>query len=159
MDQETVRAFATRVKRGELGSDVQVRYQVTGGMPSQRLECEISIDSVNGAQVSRYDARESAEVARAQIPPEEVDVPGLLRAVSSGLYSLTPVSERVTHLPDSLVGRLTILVDGQEEAFHFVPEKEQRGDDDRVAPSMDAALQRLWELARRARGSGGAEHV
>lgn len=159
MDQETVRAFATRVKRGEFGSDVQVRYQVTGGMPSQRLECEISIDSVNGAQISRYDARESAEVARAQIPPEEVDVPGLLRAVSSGLYSLTPVSERVTHLPDSLVGRLTILVDGQEEAFHFVPEKEQRGDDDRVAPSMDAALQRLWELARRARGSGGAEHV
>jgi hypothetical protein len=160
MDQETVRTFAARVNRGDLGPDVQVRYHVAGGMPSQRLECEVVVDSANGARVTRYDALVSDESASASFPPEELDVPEFLESISRGLPSLTPVSERVTRRPDSLVGRLTIVVEGAEEAFHFVPEREKRGPDDRVAPAMDRALQLLWDLATGStREKGGADHA
>ncbi|MFX0577916.1 hypothetical protein [Nocardia nepalensis] len=148
MEQSTVRAFAERVGRGELGPDIQVRYRVSGGMPSQRLDCEVVVDSVGGARISRFDAQVGDEVERESIPPERLDVPELLRAVSRGLYSLTPASERMTRLPDSLLGSLTIVVSGAEESFRFVPEQEQREVLGKaVAPSMDRALQKFWNLA------------
>ncbi|MDQ0780075.1 hypothetical protein QF026_008541 [Streptomyces aurantiacus] len=149
MEQRTVRAFAARVQSNELGPSVQVRYRISGGMPSQRVDCKVTMDSVGGARVSRFDARVSDQVEHELIPPEILDVPALLEAVSRGLYSLTSVDERVNQLPDGLVGSLTIVVDGEEESFHFLPEQEQRNVEDRtIAPSMDDALQRFWNIAR-----------
>ena len=156
MDQESVRAFARRVSSGELGPEIQVRYHVAGGMPSQRLELDVSVNSESGALVSRYDASISEETARASIPSNALDVRGLLQAVGRGLHSLTPVSESMTFLPDSLVGRLTIVVDGHEEEFYFVPESEKRSEETLVSPAMDVALEQLWGLAMAPNhGTGG----
>lgn len=160
MNQETVRAFAERVSGGDLGPEVQVRYRVAGGMPSQRLECDVVVDAANGAEVTRYDAADSRERTRALIPADEIDVRALFESVSRGLPSLTPAAERVTRSPDSLVGHLTIVVDGAEEVFHVVPERDKRDEEHRVTPAMDRALQRLWELAMtRPRAQGGADRA
>lgn len=143
MDQATLRAFAARVNEGDLGPDVQVRYRVAGGMPSQRLESEVVVDSVNGARVSRYDAQRSETATRFAVPPDEIDVPRLLRSVIRSLPALTPTEERVTRRPDSVLGRLTVVVEGAEESFHVVPPP---GRPDEPSTS-DWALQRLWDLA------------
>lgn len=147
MSQETIRTFVARTKRGELGPDLAVVYRVSGGMPSQRIEYEIAVDSVDGARVSRYNARTSRDVERTSISGEDLDVAGVLNLIGTGLFSLASASSE-QRLPDALLGSLTISVDGAEETFYFVPELEQRRASGEVfAPPMEQALTRLWDIA------------
>jgi len=148
MKQRVVQVFAARVSEGKLGPDVQVVYRVAGGMPSQRVEYEIAVDSVAGARVTVYDARLAQEAKHASIPPVRLDVAGLFEQVSTGLHSLLP-SARATSLPDALVGSITIRINNDEETFYFIPEEEKRRSPGKgVAPSMDRALQQFWGIAK-----------
>jgi hypothetical protein len=148
MKQRVAQAFAERVKQRNLGPDVQVIYRVVGGMPSQRVKYEVAVDSVGGARVAGSDARVTPTARHASIPPERVDVVDLFEQISAGLHSLMPEG-RATFLPDALVGSLTISIDGDEETFYFVPEKEiRRTASKAVAPAIDRALQRLWIIAK-----------
>lgn len=147
MKQRVVQVFAERVSQAKLGQDLQVIYRVVGGMPSQRVECEVNVDSVGGARVAVYNARISRTVKRASIAPENLDVAGLFEQISAGLHSLLPAS-RAIFPPDALVGSITIRIGDNEETFYFVPEVEQRRTPGKgVAPSMDRALQRFWGIA------------
>lgn len=148
MEQRTLREFAARIGRGELGADVQVRYHVAGGRPSQRVDCTLTLDSVRGASVTRFNARSSDHTESVSIPPERLDVADLLQAVRHGLHTLTPADAGMQHLPDGLHGTLTIVVDGAEETFRFVPEREKRATrSTSLAPPMERALQKFWSLA------------
>jgi hypothetical protein len=147
MKQRAAQAFAERVKQRKLGQDLQVTYRVAGGMPSQRVQYEVAVDSVGGATVLVHEARLDRIAGRASIPPERLDVAGLFEQLSDGLHSLLPAS-RATFLPDALVGSITISVGGDEETFYFVPEEEKRRRPGKsVAPSMDRVLQRFGSLA------------
>src|SRR5713101_5513887 len=123
--KRVVQAFAERVQQAELGPDLQVSYRVVGGMPSQRVDYEVTVDSVGGARVAVSDARTSRTARRASIAPENLDVAGLFRQISAGLHSLMPAS-RASSSPDAFVGSITIRVGGDEETFYFVPEAEKR---------------------------------
>jgi hypothetical protein len=148
MKQRVVQAFAKRVSQGSLAQDLQVIYRVVGGMPSQRVEYEVNVDSVGGARVAVYDARISRRAKRASIAPENLDVAGLFEQISAGLHTLLPAS-RATFPPDAFVGSITIRIDDNEETFYFVPEAEKRRAPGKgVAPSMDRALQRFWGIAK-----------
>jgi hypothetical protein len=149
MTQTALRAFAERVKTGNLGQDVQVIYRVAGGMPSERLEYEVVVDSVNGAQVTALDAFISRASARASLPAEHLEVPALFEQVSAGLHSLLS-REKATYPPDALIGSLTIRVGSDEQTSYFVPEEEKRrGPGKQVAPRMDQALRQFWSMASR----------
>jgi hypothetical protein len=148
MKQRVAQAFAARVAQGNLGHDVQVIYRVAGGMPSQRVEYEVAVDTVAGARVTAYEARASRTANHASIPPERLDVTGLFGQVNAGLHSLLPAS-RAASVPDALVGSITIRIDDDEETFYFVPEEEKRRRPGKgVAPSMDRALRRFWGIAK-----------
>ncbi|MGW6335881.1 hypothetical protein [Nocardia rhamnosiphila] len=148
MEQRTLREFAARIGRGELGAGVQVRYQVEGGTPSQRVDCTVTLDSVRGASVTRFNARSSDRTEYVSIPPDRLDVADLLQAVRQGLHSLTSPDAHMQHLPDGLRGTLTIVVDGAEESFRFVPEQEKRATrSTSLPPQMEHALQKFWSLA------------
>jgi hypothetical protein len=145
MRQRVVQAFAARVKQRDLRQDLQVVYRTVGGMPSQRVDYTITVDPIGGAKVVAYDARISRTAKQGSVPPDTLDVASLFEQISAGLHSLLPASE-ATFLPDALVGSMTISVGGNEETFYFVPEEAQRRR--QVAPSMDQALQRLWDIAK-----------
>jgi len=143
-----VQAFAERVSKGKFGPDLQVTYRVVGGMPSQRVNYEVDVNSVGGATVAASDARISRTPKRASIAPENLDVPGLFKQISVGLQSLRPAS-RASSAPDAAVGSITIRVGADEETFYFVPEAEKRrAPGSGVAPSMERALQRFWGIAK-----------
>jgi hypothetical protein len=97
MNQRVVQAFAERVSQAKLGQDLQVIYRVVGGMPSQRVEYEVNVDSVGGARVAVSDARISRTAKRASIAPENLDVAGLFEQISAGLHSLLPASRAIFH--------------------------------------------------------------
>lgn len=144
--ERVAQEFAARVAQGDLG-DLQVIYRVAGGMPSQRVEYEIAVDSVTGAQIAVSNARLAETEKRDSIPPERLGVPTMFEELSAGLHSLRPAEDAIS-LPDSLVGSLTIRVNNEEETFYFVPEQEKRRSErERVAPSMDRALERFWGIA------------
>jgi hypothetical protein len=148
MKQPVVRTFAERVSRGKLGPDLQVIYRVAGGMPSERLEYEIKIDSVGGAKITSYDAQISRTIKHGPIASDVPEVADLFKQIVAGLHSLLPAS-RATFLPDALVGSITIRVDDEEETFYFVPEVEKRRTPEkRVAPPMELTLQRFWDMAK-----------
>ncbi len=149
MKQRVARAFVARVRQGNLGRDVQVVYRVAGGMPVQRVDYKIAMDSVGGAKVDVYDARSARRAQETSIPPEKLDVAALFEQLSAGLHSLMPAS-RAVFPPDAYVGSITISVEGDEATFYFVPEEEKRKARDRaVAPAMEQALRHFWGIARR----------
>jgi hypothetical protein len=148
MKQPVVHAFAERVSQARLGPDLQAVYRVVGGMPSQRVDYEVKVDSVSGARAVVHDARVSPTVMHASVAPEHLDVVGLFEQISAGLYSLQPAS-RAIFQPDAFVGSITIHVGDNEETFYFVPEAEKRRTQGKgVAPSIDGVLQRFWEIAK-----------
>ncbi|MFD4459619.1 hypothetical protein [Nocardia sp. NPDC058480] len=148
MDQRTLREFAARIERGELGAEVQVRYHVAGGMPSQRVDCTVTLDAVRGADISRLNTQISDRTEYESISPDRLDVADLFREVRHGLQSLAPTEEHMQWVPDGLMGTLTIVVDGAEESFRFVPEREKRATRTTfITPVMDRALQQFWILA------------
>ncbi|BEU28039.1 hypothetical protein [Paraburkholderia sp. 22B1P] len=144
--QRASRLFAERVRQGNLGRDVRLVYYVVGGMPSTRAEYKINVDSLNGVQIEVYDLLHRLSKTRASISPKEFDVASLFKQICAGLHSLLQES----FPPGALLGRLTISVECEQETFSFVPEPEKRTVQiNRVAPSMELALQRLWDIAQR----------
>src|SRR5690348_4910881 len=109
MARRVLQDFVARVGREELGQDVQIIYRVAGGMPGERVQHEVTIDSVNGAKVSAYDAIVSPYTRRTSIQPQNIDVAGLFKQVSAGVHSLRP-DTKTTFWPDALVGSLTIRI-------------------------------------------------
>ena len=147
--KEVRRVFAASVRQRPLRDDLQLRYVVTGGMPGSRLDLRIAINPASGAKIEGHDQRATARPVEGRVSPRELDVAELFEQVASGLHSLVPIS-RYRSLPDALVGKLTIAVDGLEETFGFIPEEEKRRTQDRpVAPLMEQALRRLWTIGVR----------
>ena len=147
--KRVVQGFAERVSQAKFGADLQVIYRVVGGMPSQRVDYEVDVDSVAGARVAVTDVRKARTGKRASIPPEDLDVAGLFEQISAGIHSLLPAS-RATSSPDTYVGSITIRIGGNEETFFFVPEAEKRRVPGKcVALSMERVLQRFWDIAKR----------
>jgi hypothetical protein len=148
--KEIRRAFALGVRQRPLGGNVGLRYVVVGGVPGNRLELRISVDPVNGIRIEGHDQRATVRPIESQVSLREFDVSDLFEQVASSLHSLTPAS-RFRSLPDALVGKLVISVDGKEEAFGFIPEEEKRRTR-RAAlpPPMETALQHLWTIGMRA---------
>lgn len=145
MAHQIARDFVAKVRGEDENSDIQVRYRVVGGMPSQRVKRDVTV-SAQGVQIARQDARASERDGHLRLSVEQVDVRSILRAVAAGLPSLTPAAE-ARSLPDGLVGELTVFVDGAEETFHFVPEQEQRRITRPVSPVMEDVLGDLWRLS------------
>lgn len=160
MKQRARLAFATRVKQGKLGQDVQIVYGVVGGMPSQRVQARVAVDSIRGARVEVYDARHCPTASEASIPQEDFDVARLFERVAAGIHSLLPAS-RAVFAPDTVVGSLTIRVQDDEETFYFVPGQERRNrQGNAVAAPMEHALRQLSDIVKRVMETqAGATHA
>ena len=126
--------------RGDTGG-VEIMYRVTGGAPGEQIEdAELRV-SASGAVHARQ--RLVTASAHQLAEPELND---LLRDVGEGLGELIPRSE-ARFVPDSVVGQVSVRVDGQESSFFFLPDAEQARQQGKPLPAMAAravgALERL----------------
>src|ERR1700751_862461 len=124
MNSPLANTLAERASKAKLGPDLQVTYRVVGGMPSQRVNYEVRVNSVDGATVAVSDPRTARMAKHATIAPEHLDVTGMFQQISAGLHSIMPAS-RARFAPDAFVGSLTIRIGDEEETFYFVPEAEK----------------------------------
>jgi hypothetical protein len=74
------------------------------------------------------------------------EMKNLLVEISEGVGELIPQSE-ARFVPDSIVGQVSVRVDGQEASFFFLPDEEQAKQQGKVLPPKAArsvsALSRL----------------
>jgi hypothetical protein len=149
--------FRALVNRGDLRRDVRVVYQISGGIPEEHVEEEFRLSGSNEAE-SRFADERTAEAAReVSAELDRAETQQLFQRVASSLDELVSRSE-AGFLPDSLVGSVTIEVEGERETLYFLADEGQRqGQDEASAPRMPEALKPLEETSRRLLAERGEE--
>jgi hypothetical protein len=143
---DVIRRFRERVGRGDLRG-LQVTYRVSGGMPAEgRAGQELRV-SGEGASTARSltggSGSRAPQEASTRLRPQEVGP--LFAQLAQGLDSLTPRSQ-ARFVPDSVVGSITVEVDGVEETRYFLADAEERVS--QGAPLEPAATDSVDRLAR-----------
>jgi hypothetical protein len=145
-DDQVLEGFRAKVARGDI-SGIKVSMKLIGGMPGeQHLNRSVVIDEDRQALVrsSGDGAPEPAE-ARAQVEDETVE--DLLRKLAEGVDGLVPRSQ-ARFLPDSLVGSITVEVDGETtELFYLADEEDRITQDKPIPPATVEALDGLRQLS------------
>ena len=91
--------------------------------------------------------------AASEFAPAEVQ--SLLTQVGQGIDSLIPRSE-ARFLPDSVVGSITLEVDGKEATFYFlVDEEERQAQEKEIAPAMVEAIDNFSKFSEQLLQQGG----
>jgi hypothetical protein len=143
-EDEVIERLRERAARGALDG-IDVSYRITGGAPGERLVDEEVRLSGPGPVHARLgtSAGESEESSEKLSAPE---MNALLLDISEGLSELVPRSE-ARFVPDSIVGQISVSVDGQEASFFFLPDPEQAKQQGKVpaakAARIISALDRL----------------
>lgn len=120
-ENQVIRTLKERVSRGELNG-IDVTFRVTGGAPGEeRVDEEVhlspSLVSARIIEGSRVMQESSLTVATPELK-------NVLLEISEGAGELIPRSE-ARFIPDSIVGEISVKIDGQEASFFFLPDEEQ----------------------------------
>jgi hypothetical protein len=122
IEDEVIRKLRERAARGELNG-IDVTYRVTGGAPGEQPVNEEVHLSGRGPVHARLRAAAAAmqESSVNIAAPEMKDV---LLEIGEGAGDMIPQSE-ARFVPDSIVGQISVKVDGQEASFFFLADEEQ----------------------------------
>lgn len=152
-ENAVIREFRDRVA-GRNFEKVNVLYRVSGGMPSERgIEEEFQILG-RGAAAVRSTAQDGVS-RQVEAPVSRAEVQDLYVQLEQGIESLAPRSA-ARFLPDSLLGCVTIEVDGKQAALYFLADEEQRREQQKpIPPAMSEAIRKISRLSADALEKGG----
>ena len=146
-EADVIRKLRERAASGELAG-INVTYQVNGGSPAeQEVDEEIQLSGLG-----QVNARVRTSAATMRESSETVAVPQmkeLLVQIGDGAAGLIPRSE-AAFIPDSVVGQVTVRIDGQEASFFFLPDQGQAEQHGKVlSAGAAAAVDSLARLHKR----------
>lgn len=144
-ENDVIRALRERTARGVL-TGIEVSTRISGGAPGEQVVDDELRLSGSGEVRARSRAtgamRESATTLAAPLMRD------VLSAIAAGADGLIPQS-RARFVPDSVVGQITVRIDGQEASFYFLPDGAQAQQHGMVLSiGAAAAVSRLVELHR-----------
>jgi hypothetical protein len=147
IEDEVIRKLHERATRGEL-NDIDVTYRVTGGAPGEQLVDE----EVNLTGSGRMTAHLHTAAAGMRESSESLAAPEmkeLLLQIGEGAGELIPQSQ-ARFVPDSIVGQISVKIDGQEASFFFLPDEEQAKQHGKVlSPKAARSVGSLMRLHKR----------
>jgi hypothetical protein len=154
VEYRVIQKFREHLGRDDLTKDVQIVYRVAGGMPHQRIEHEFRLSGEGKAEVKMQDALRDVPAQEAVGELDQAETRNLFQKVESGLGRLVPRSE-ARFLPDSVVGMITVEVDGEAVTLFFEPEEEARPADDIGAVSpMKEIMRGVGQVSKQLLKSG-----
>lgn len=136
-----------RLAGPRLPKSMKLRYRLSGGMPSERLEEEFALSGDGLAKVRRRDLLVEHNTQRGSSRLSEEETRQLFQGLEAGLDSLLR-PHQAEFLPDSVVGSLTLEVGGQAMIFYFPVEENKPPSGFGAGTSMQPAFQRIDMLAR-----------
>ena len=144
---EVIRKLRERTARGEL-TGINVIYRVNGGSPAeQEVDEEIQLSGLGEVK-----ARVRTPAATLRESSETMPIPQLtelLRQISEGAGDLIPRSE-ARFIPDSVIGQVSVTIDGQEVSLFFLADQGQAKQHGKVlSPRGAAAVDSLARLHKR----------
>ena len=163
IESRVAEKFRKSLGEEELPENMRVVYQVSGGMPHERLEHQFTLTGGGRSDVRRADELSARAPEEAYADLDPVEARDLLEQIGVSLDELVPRSE-ARFLPDSLVGSITIEVDGEAAEFFFLADEDQRvaAEADRLpaeeraaaydnvsASPLTGAVQRINEVTER----------
>lgn len=159
-EQDVVQEFRERVARGDLDR-LGVTFRVSGGMPGEEhVTEELAIAGTKRAR-ARAD-RTTAPSAEASASLDDAEVRELFRELSESAGELLP-RDQARFVPDSLVGSITVEVEGRTATLYFLADEEERAAQGRrISRTAAEALDRFSQVERRIlrqRGGGGGGRV
>jgi hypothetical protein len=146
-EERVIEKFRERLSDGDL-SRIHIVNRITGGTPGEgRIEQEFWISGKNEATIRIKDAGAPLEEASSKL--KENDVHLLFQKVSKGIDSLV-TREKANFIPDSVVGSITIEVDGEEATFFYLADEDEREAQKKpVSRKMKEALDKFSLFSKR----------
>lgn len=146
-ETEIIKKLRTRIDSGDLDDKTTVTFRISGGMPSQRLERELKLSGNGKAKTVIHDKLHSIPRKEASKNLDIAETRDLLDKISLSLDELLPLSE-IKFLPDSLVGSITIDVDGKQIELFFHPEEEEALPNEQGVKHLEKKISKLAEAVK-----------
>lgn len=149
LESEVIRKFHELVERGDLADDIKIVYCVAGGMPVERVEEELKLSGSGKAEVMVRDMLKSMPTQEVSTELGRDESQYLFQEIGRGLDSLATRSE-ARFLPDSLVGSITIQVEGEETTLYFLADEEERISQNKpITSQMAEAIQHVTKISHK----------
>lgn len=148
-ESEVIQKFHDRIDAGEI-TDIEIVYRITGGMPDERKDIpEISLSGAGASTVTVRDPQGISLLQEASAELDQAETQALFQQMRSGIDSLVIRSE-ARFLPDSLVGSITIKVNGEEATLYFlVDEKDRLIQGKPIDHQVAKAIEQLTRLSQK----------
>src|SRR5574341_327936 len=148
-ESEIIRMFRESVKRGDFKDDLKISYNVSGGMPHQRIEEEFVLSGTGKAITKKQDVLRSIRIPQVSAKLDRTEVLDIFQQIEQGLDSLVTRS-KARFLPDSVVGSITIEVKGEKTTLYFLADEEERVNQNKpISSQMAKAIQNFTNISQR----------
>jgi hypothetical protein len=141
---EIIKKARTRVNDNALDERLNIIFKISGGVPSKRIEYEfrLSGDGKIKALMSDDLYRLSNKEAVDMLGKKETR--SLIENILAGSDEIVPLP-KAKFVPDSLVGSITIEIDGESARFFFHPEEKKEIISAKGLPNMTKAAKIILE--------------
>lgn len=144
-EMEVIEDLRERASRNEL-ADVTVTFQISGGMPAERLEQQVRVAG-SEVRLTRRGTDVAPREASAELSQDEKTE--LFTRLAAAVPELVPRSE-ARFIPDSVVGSFVVEVGGRQAEFFFLVDEEERTTQQQpVPPEASDAITSFSRLAER----------
>jgi hypothetical protein len=147
-DSDLRRKFVDRLNSGQT-EGIQVIYHLNGGAPGEFVTSEIIVSGRDNMMAMKYDAR-SQPMQEFSTQLNRSNIQSLFKNIGFGIDSLIP-AEKAAFLPDSLVGSITLEVDGKKSnTYYFLVDEDDRLSQGKpVSPQIAEAVRGIQEISKR----------
>ncbi len=148
VEERVIQRFRESVAQDSFPEGVTVTYRIVGGIPSERTEQEVVVQGNRQAVARSVNMLTTAMPREASEELSSDETRELFNQVSSDIEGLV-TRENARFVPDSLVGTITIDMDGEEATFYFSVEDEDVEERARALPTEHQALKHFDALSKR----------
>lgn len=149
-DSEIKTKFVDRLNSGQI-EGIKVIYRMRGGVPGESVNEEVTLSGgTNDVRLKMSDESKSQPTQEFSTQIDRSNTYSLFKDIEGGINSLVP-AEEARFLPDSLVGSITLEVDGiRSNTYYFLVDEDDRVSQGKpVSPQIIEAVRGIQEISKR----------